>query len=265
MTKENFTSINVVIDKSGSMGSLAKDTIGSFNAFLKEQKDVPGEAAFTLCAFNHDYTLVHDFIKLASVPDLDATSYRTGGNTALLDALGSTINSVGQKLAAMPEEERPSKVIFLVITDGEENSSHKFTKEQIKSMVEHQRDAYKWEFVFIGANIDAFHEGQAYGFTGQNSVSYNATKGGTHQLYSSVSSNLRSYRLADSESYATASAAGGFFSQTGQTPTTPVDPNAATTQAPATPATPVPPTQNMTIPGTGPVDPASTGSNKSNP
>lgn len=262
MTKENFTSINVVIDKSGSMSGLAKDTIGSFNTFIKEQKEVPGEAAFTLCSFNHDYTLVHDFVKLDSVPDLDSATYRPSGNTALRDALGATINSVGQKLAAMPEDERPSKVIFLVITDGQENASTKFTQAQIKSMVEHQREVYKWEFIFIGANIDAFHDGQSYGFTGQNSVSYNATKGGTHQLYSSVSSNMRSYRLADAESYATASAAGGFFSQTGQTPTTPVDPNAATTQAPATP---VPPTQNMTIPGTGPVDPASTGSNKSNP
>lgn len=262
MTKENFTSINVVIDKSGSMSGLAKDTIGSFNTFIKEQKEVPGDAAFTLCAFNHDYTLIHDFVKLGAVPDLDSASYRPSGNTALLDALGATINSVGQKLAAMPEDERPSKVIFLIITDGQENASSKFTKEQIKSMVEHQREVYKWEFVFIGANIDAFHDGQAYGFTGQNSVSYNATKGGTHQLYSSVSSNMRSYRLADAESYATASAAGGFFSQTGQTPTTTttVDPNAATTQAPATP---VPPTQNMTIPGVG--TPDNSGSTPSKP
>jgi len=252
MTKENFTSINVVIDKSGSMSGLAKDTIGSFNSFLKDQREVPGEAAFTLCAFNHDYTLVHDFVKLASVPDLDSVSYRPSGNTALLDALGTTINSVGQKLAAMPEDERPSKVIFLIITDGQENSSSKFTNEQIKSMVEHQREAYKWEFVFIGANIDAFHTGQSYGVSASNSVGYSATRGGTHQLYSSVSSNLRSYRLADAESYATASAAGAsFFDQTGQTPTTPVDPNAATTQAPVTPTTPVDPTQNMTIPGVG--------------
>jgi uncharacterized protein YegL len=263
MTKENFTSINVIIDKSGSMAGLAQDTIGSFNTFVKEQKDVPGEAAFTLCAFNHDYNLIHDFVKLTSVPDLDSKSYRPNGNTALLDALGTTINSVGQKLAAMPEDERPSKVIFLIITDGQENSSSKFSKEQIKSMVEHQRDAYKWEFVFVGANIDAFHDGQSYGVTGQNSVGYNATKGGTHQLYSSVSSNMRSYRMSSNEAYATASAGGmGFFDQTGQTPTTPV------TVTPVTPVTPAPvdPTQNMTIPGVGPTDPAdNTGSNQNNP
>lgn len=218
MTKENFASINVIIDRSGSMGPLTNDTIGSFNKFLADQKDVPGEAAFTLCTFSSSSTVVHDFVKLGSVPDLDTKSYMPGGGTALLDALGTTINSVGAKLAAMPEDERPSKVIFLVITDGEENSSHEFTKEQVKAMVEHQRDAYKWEFVFMGANIDAFHAGTSYGFTAANSVSYDATKGGTEQLYSAVSNNLRSYRVSNiSENAGNLD----FFGQTGTTPTTP--------------------------------------------
>lgn len=245
MTKENFTSINVVIDKSGSMSHLATDTIGSFNTFLAEQKVVPGEAAFTLCTFNDDYSLVHDFVKLGTVPDLNAKSYRPSGSTALLDALGTTINSVGAKLAAMPEDERPSKVIFLIITDGQENASHNFKKEQIKAMIEHQRDVYKWEFVFIGANIDAFHEGQSLGISAQNSVSYNATKGGTHQLYSAVSSNLRSYRISDAGQNQV-----DFFGQTGVTPT-------SQTTTPTAPTTP------MTIPGTGPTD--NSGSNKGTP
>lgn len=262
MTKPNFTSINVVLDKSGSMGSLTQDTIGSFNQFLTEQKEVPGEAAFTLCTFDDDYRLVHDFVKLGTVPNLDTKSYRPGGNTALLDALGSTIDTVGAKLAGMPEDERPEKVIFLVITDGEENSSHRFTKDQIKSKVEHQRDVYKWEFVFIGANIDAFHAGQSFGFSAQNSVGYNATKGGTHQLYSSISSNLRSYRLADSVSY---NASADFFGQTGVTPTSPTA-TPTSTVTPASTVTPVDPTQNMTIPGVGPVDPdAKGGSSQGNP
>lgn len=240
MTKENFSSIVVIIDRSGSMSGLANDTIGSFNIFLKEQKDVPGEAAFTLCTFNEDYSLVHDFIKLGTVPDLDAKSYRPSGGTALLDAMGTTIDSVGAKLAAMPEDERPSKVIVLVVTDGQENSSKVFTKEKIKSMVEHQRDNYKWEFVFMGANVDAFSEGTSLGFSGSNSVGYNATKGGTHQLYNSVSSNLRSYRVG-------AAAASGnldFFGQTGQTPT-----GQTTTTTTTTTVTPTP---SSTIPGTGP-------------
>lgn len=194
MTKENFTSINVIIDKSGSMGHLTEDTIGSFNTFLADQKTVPGEAVFTLCTFNTDYNLVHDFVKLGSVPDLNSKVYRPNGGTALLDAMGTTINAVGAKLAAMPEDERPSKVIFLIITDGQENSSHTFEAAQVKAMVEHQRDTYKWEFVFMGANIDSIAEGQALGISMNNSMNYEASAAGTRSLYNTVSDSLRSYR-----------------------------------------------------------------------
>ena len=192
--KENLTSINVIIDRSGSMQGLAKDTIGSFNTFLADQKTVPGEAVFTLCTFNHDYTLVHDFIELSSVPDLNPKTYAPSGNTALLDAMGTTINSVGQKLAAMVEADRPSKVIFLIITDGQENASSRFTREQIASMVTHQKDTYNWEFVFMGANIDAITEGTSLGISAANTMQYDATSAGTHKLYQTSSNSLRSYR-----------------------------------------------------------------------
>jgi uncharacterized protein YegL len=198
MTKENFTSINVIIDASGSMGHLTHDTLGSFNTFLKEQKEFPGEAALTLCTFNTDYRLVHDFVKIAGVANLDKQTYRPDGGTALLDAMGTTIDSVGRKLAAMPEEDRPSKVIFLVITDGHENSSHRFTAAQIKSMVEHQKDVYSWEFVFMGANIDAITTGVNLGISAQNTLNYAATAAGTQQLYSTVSSSMNAYRSSNS-------------------------------------------------------------------
>lgn len=230
MTKQNFTSINVVIDRSGSMSSLQKDTIGSFNTFLREQKVVPGECVFTLCTFSDDYRLVHDFEKIANIPELTEATYRPGGNTALLDAFGATIDEVGRKLAAMKEEDRPDKVLFLVITDGQENSSHRYTRDQIKSMVERQRTVYSWEFVFVGANIDAFTVGTSLGFTASNSVGYTASAAGTHSLYSSISSNATAYRSSHS------SLAPDFFGQTGVTPTTPT--------VPTTPVTP-------TTPGTG--------------
>lgn len=192
--KENFTSINVIIDRSGSMAGLATDTIGSFNTFLAEQKVVPGEALFTLCTFSSDYKLVHDSVKLASVPDLNPKTYSIGGGTALLDALGSTIKSVGEKLSSMPESERPSKVIFLVITDGEENSSQTYTKAQIKSMVEHQRQEYKWEFSFYGSNIDSISEGNSLGICAQNSMNYNSTSTGIGQVYRSLSDTVTKSR-----------------------------------------------------------------------
>lgn len=198
MTKQNFTSINVIIDASGSMEHLTQDTIGSFNGFLKEQKAFPGEAAFTLCTFNTDYRLVHDFTKIAGVPDLDTVTYQARGGTALLDAMGTTIDSVGRKLAAMPEDQRPDKVIFLIITDGHENSSCRYHAEQIKTMVEHQKDTYSWEFVFMGANIDAIAGGVSLGIDARNTLNYAATAAGTKGLYSTISSSMNSYRASNS-------------------------------------------------------------------
>jgi hypothetical protein len=209
MTKENFASINVIIDASGSMQHLTHDTIGSFNGFLAEQKVVPGEAAFTLCTFNTDYRLVHDFVQLAGVPDLSTKVYSPEGGTALLDALGTTMDSVGRKLAAMPEEERPSKVIFLVITDGHENSSRRFSAQQIKDMVQHQKDVYSWEFVFMGANIDAIAAGTNLGISMQNTMNYVPSAAGTADLYKSISSNMTSYRASNSSR-------ADFFNQTQQ-------------------------------------------------
>lgn len=210
--KENFTSINVIIDASGSMRHLTLDTIGSFNSFLKDQKAFPGEAAFTLCTFNTKYTLVHDFVKINNVPDLDATTYVTHGGTALWDAMGTTIEEVGRKLSVMPESERPSKVIFLIITDGEENSSVRFREPaQIKAMVEHQKDVYSWEFVFMGANIDAIAAGTNLGISMQNTLNYAPTAGGTHKLYSTISESMTSYRASNSSR-------ADFFNQPQQSP-----------------------------------------------
>lgn len=209
MTKENFTSINVIVDASGSMSHLTHDTIGNFNTFLKEQKDYPGEAVFTLCTFNNDYRLVHDFVKVAGVPNLDGLTYRPEGGTALLDAMGSTIDSVGRKLATMKEEDRPSKVIFLIITDGHENSSRRFSAAQIKSMVEHQKDVYSWEFVFMGANIDSIATGTNLGISMQNTLNYVPSAAGTADLYKSISSNTSAYRGSNSSR-------ADFFNQTQQ-------------------------------------------------
>jgi uncharacterized protein YegL len=192
--KENLTSINVILDSSGSMKELASDTIGSFNSFLKEQKDFPGEAFFTLCTFSNNSRLVHDFVKLADVKDLSNETYHTEGGTALLDAIGSTIDSVGRKLAALPEEERPSKVLFVIHTDGQENWSKIYNHEQIKSMIEHQSKVYSWQFLFIGANIDAISTGSALGVSKGMSVNYTASPAGTKKMYSSLSNTTSSYR-----------------------------------------------------------------------
>lgn len=222
--RTEYTHIAIVLDSSGSMSPLRSDTIGSFNTFLKEQKALPGEATLTLTTFNERHQLVHDFVKLADVPELNPKTYRPEGGTALLDSLGFTIDSVGTKLAALPEEERPAHVLVVVQTDGEENSSHQFTYDRIKQMVEHQQSVYSWNFVFIGAGIDAFATGTSMGFTGSNSVGYTPTAAGTHDLYKSISTNTRSLRSSKSTI-----SESNFFGQTGVTPTSPATPPATPT------------------------------------
>lgn len=195
--KQDFTSITVLLDCSGSMNHLATDTIGSFNTFVKEQKAFPGEVAFTLCRFNTQSDVVHDFKKLASVPDLTTEDYCPSGSTALLDAMGEAIESVGSKLSALPEEERPSKVLFLIITDGQENASRHFSATKIKEMVKHQEDVYSWNFVFMGANIDSLKEGTNIGLRGVNTMNYIPSAAGTKKLYSTMSKSTQTYRSSN--------------------------------------------------------------------
>lgn len=194
MTKPNFTSINIVLDRSGSMTKLTAETLAGFNKFLADQKAVDGEAVMTLATFSSDYTLVHDFCKLGSVAELTLDTYKTGGYTALLDALGRTIDATGVKLATMAEEDRPSKVIFVVITDGQENFSREFNRSQVFEKITHQREKYGWEFVFLGANQDAIQEGMKLGVSMQNAFTYSADVAGTQAIYNSVSSNMTTYR-----------------------------------------------------------------------
>jgi len=196
--RDNFTSITVLLDASGSMQPLAKETISGFNAFLTEQQALPGEAVLTLATFSYPlkYRLVYDCTPLSEVQPLTPETYSPNGGTALLDAIGRTVNTLGTRLAAMKEEDRPSKVLFIIMTDGEENASLEFVHEKVMEMINHQRDKYSWEFCFMGANQDAIKAGASIGITRQNTYSYNATKGGTRDLFASVNQGTSSYRSA---------------------------------------------------------------------
>lgn len=199
MTKENFTSIGVIIDRSGSMSSLTKDTIGGYNSFIQEQKAVPGDAVLTLALFDDRYDLIHDAIPLCDVPELNATTYSVRGSTALLDAVGRTIDAMGRKLASMKEEERPSKVLVLIMTDGEENASTDYKHSKIKEMISHQQDTYKWEFVFIGANIDSFSVGTSMGVSAGHTYSFSSIPGhvtGMPGVFTNLSSSVNAYRTS---------------------------------------------------------------------
>lgn len=195
--KQDLTDISIVLDRSGSMESIRNDTIGGFNTFLKTQQEAPGEANLTLVQFDDRYEVVHNGIRVQDVPELTALTFVPRGYTALLDAIGRTITDTGTRLSALSEDQRPSKVIFVILTDGEENASKEFTRDKINEMIKHQTEAYNWDFVFLGANQDAIQVGTSIGIMAANSLSYAANKAGTDALFSSVADATVAYRSGD--------------------------------------------------------------------
>jgi uncharacterized protein YegL len=179
--KDGLTEIIAILDNSGSMADLTKDTIGGYNTFIKDQKSITGEATLTTVLFNTNYTVLHDRMNIQKVKQITEKEYHTGGSTALLDAMGKTINDIGLKLHNTAEDERPSKVIVFIITDGEENASKEFTNEKIKEMVELQKNTYNWEFLFMGANIDAFSVAATIGINKDRAFNYSAQRVGSAQ------------------------------------------------------------------------------------
>lgn len=192
MTDQNLTEIVCIVDRSGSMASIQDDVIGGFNRFLEDQKKVPGKASMTYVQFDDKYEIVHNGKPIQDVPALTSETYKPRGQTALLDAIGKTMNDVGTRLSKMPEEKRPGKVIAVVLTDGKENASREFTQSMVKQMIEHQRDTYKWEFVFLAANQDAFASAQAIGVA--HSMNFAPTGTGVRKAYDSYSRSVTGYR-----------------------------------------------------------------------
>jgi uncharacterized protein YegL len=170
--KKGMTEIVLVVDKSGSMGGTTSDTIGGLNTFISTQKDLPGSAKFTLVFFNDRPEKKYFRVDLSSVNALSNRDYTPNGNTALIDAVCSVIDEIGKELANIQESERPEKVIVGILTDGQENSSHEFTLSQLSEKIKTQTDKYQWEFLFMGANIDAFAAGQSYNVKSANTMGY---------------------------------------------------------------------------------------------
>ena len=192
MTKPNSTDIIIVLDRSGSMSSIASDMEGGFDAFIKEQKALPGECHLTLTQFDDQYEVVYERKALRDVPKLSLTPR---GSTALLDAIGRTIDATGKRLSALPEADRPSKVVFVVITDGFENASREYNTLRVVEMIKTQREKYAWEFVFMGASENAISVAQGLGIQAQNAVHYVAQSGLHAQgVFRGISSNIGSYR-----------------------------------------------------------------------
>lgn len=196
MPKTNYSDITVVLDRSGSMKSIADDTIGGMNRFVDDQKKQPGEATYSLFQFDDIYEPVHRGIPLATVPPLTQETFVPRGWTALLDAIGRSINEAGSRFEAMPEHERPSVVIFVIMTDGMENYSKEFTRDKIASMISHQRDVYGWNFIFLGANQDAIAVAGEIGIASAMAMNYAANAGGVREVLQKTSGGIGLLRAA---------------------------------------------------------------------
>jgi Mg-chelatase subunit ChlD len=193
----NSTYITIVLDRSGSMEEIAKQTIAGFNSFLKEQQSVKGDAKITLVQFDHEYQPVYEAIDIHIAPELTRKTYVPRGMTALLDAIGTTIKSTREKIKLMKEHERPSKLIFVVITDGHENHSRYFSRKDIFNKISKMEEKHKWQFVFLGANQDAIDEAGRLGVKAHKAMTYAADSMGTEAMFFDLSRNIAECREKD--------------------------------------------------------------------
>ncbi|MCI6433950.1 MAG: hypothetical protein MR828_04155 [Clostridiales bacterium] len=184
--KKNLTELVFILDRSGSMAGLEKDTIGGFNAMIEKQRGEPGEALISTVLFDNETEVIHDRIPLDRVPALTEKEYFVRGCTALLDAVGGAIHHIGNVHKYAREEDRPEKTLFVITTDGMENASHFYTYDQVKAMIQRQQEKYGWEFLFLGANIDAAREAARFGIRADRAANYYADSVGTEVVYEAV-------------------------------------------------------------------------------
>ncbi|OCZ54287.1 vWA domain-containing protein [Dehalobacter sp. TeCB1] len=192
--KKGLTELVFILDRSGSMSGLESDTIGGYNAMLEKQKKETGEVVITTVLFDDQYELLHDRINLRGIAPITDKEYFVRGSTALLDAIGKTINKVVNVQKHTAEDERAEHVMFVITTDGMENASREFSYEKVRQMIEHQKSKYAWEFIFLGANIDAIATAERFGIGKERAVNYNADSEGTllnYEVINETVSNLR--------------------------------------------------------------------------
>ncbi len=192
--KNNLTELVFVIDKSGSMSGLEKDTIGGFNSMLEKQRKEDGEVSITTVLFDDKMQVLHDRADLAQIANLTVMDYQPGGCTALLDALGKTIKHINKVQKSLPEDECPEKTMFIITTDGQENSSHEYSYEKIKKMIKKKQEKKQWEFLFLGANMDAISAAADIGIKANRATNYCCDAVGTAVNYEALSKAVTTYR-----------------------------------------------------------------------
>ncbi|MBQ1821415.1 MAG: VWA domain-containing protein [Clostridia bacterium] len=190
----NLTELVFILDRSGSMAGLEADTIGGFNAMIEKQKKEAGEAYVSTVLFDHESLVLHDRVDLRKVEPMTDSQYTVRGCTALLDAIGDAVHHIGNVHKYAREEDRPAKTVFVITTDGMENASKRYTYDAVKRMIERQREQYGWEFLFLGANIDAISAARRFGIREDRAVRYESDRRGTALNYKVVGETISHVR-----------------------------------------------------------------------
>ena len=192
--KNNITELVFILDRSGSMAGLEGDTIGGFNAMIEKQKKLDGECFVTTILFDNASEFLHDRVRLEDIPKMTENDYTVRGCTALIDALGGAIEHIEKIHKYARKDDIPSQTMFVITTDGMENASRRFASRQVKKMIEQKKEKNGWEFLFIGANIDAVETAANYGISADRAVNYHADAQGTRVVYDAVASAVCSAR-----------------------------------------------------------------------
>lgn len=195
--KKDLVEMVFILDRSGSMSGLESDTIGGFNSLIEKQKNTPGEALVSTVLFDDRFDVIHNRIPINDIQPMTKETYFVRGTTALLDAMGRSIAKMIQVYRTLKEEEKPEKTLFIITTDGMENASKEFTHQHIKTLIDHQKEGYQWEFIFLGANIDAMKTAKAFGIHEDRVANYHSDEVGTklnYRVLSQTISNLRVHK-----------------------------------------------------------------------
>ena len=192
--KNNLTEIVFILDRSGSMGGLETDTIGGFNAMLERQKKAEGEALLSTLLFSNETEVLHDRADIRQVEPLSLQDYRVGGSTALLDAIGGAIRHIGELHRRASEDGRPAHTLFVVTTDGQENASRRYGYAELKRLIERQKEKYGWEFLFLGANMDAVAAASRFGIDADRAVRFHCDRAGIALNYKAVGEAILTLR-----------------------------------------------------------------------